>query len=251
MRRDGASVSRLAASPLPARRTGRADLPHPALIRDHALRPRKAPRSPSRRVRSGRPRSSEERSSPRPLPGGRDEATGRAARTFPTPRLHSVPSLPHAAPSGVPEHETEVLGDRHSPRPFLPSCALPEPRPLRSAGVTRPLRYFGPIRHPAGSSWPSRVRGWRVRATDRASRVAASFLFPTCQRHYPGGNGSVPMSLTSRPAVGLPRRSGGSASALRVSRPAQRSLAFWPAGSLSRPRRPFVARVLQPMSIPP
>ena len=89
MRRVGASVSRLAASPLPARRTGRADFPHPALIRDHALRPRKAPHSLPRRVRHGRPSSSGERTSPRPLPGGRDEATGRAGLPFPTPRLLS------------------------------------------------------------------------------------------------------------------------------------------------------------------
>ena len=46
-------------------------------------------------------------------------------------------------------------------------------------------------------------------------------------------------SLSSRPVGGLPLSTGGSASAFIVSRPARRSLAFRPAWSLSRPRRPF------------
>ena len=62
----------------------------------------------------------------------------------------------------------------------------------------------------------------------RASRVAASFLFHACKRQYPGGNGSVPPSLSSPSANGLPLMTGGSASALQVSRPARRSLAFRP-----------------------
>ena len=54
------------------------------------------------------------------------------------------------------------------------------------------------------------------------------------------------------PTVGsLPRFNGGSASALRVSRPARRSLALWPVWSLSRPRRPSVIGVLQTMLLPP
>ena len=71
-------------------------------------------------------------------------------------------------------------------------------------------------------------------ATDRASHVAAFFLFPACQRHYPGGPKGVPPSLASPSGVGLPHFSAGSAPALPVSRPAQRSLAFRPAGSLNR-----------------
>ena len=42
-----------------------------------------------------------------------------------------------------------------------------------------------------------------------------------------------------------------SAPAFNVSRSARRSLAFRPACLLSRPRRPFVTRVLQPTSLPP
>ena len=97
------------------------------------------------------------------------------------------PSLPHVAPAGVSGHSTEVLGSRHSPRPFPPSCAVPEPGPLRSTRITGLLHYYGPIRHPAGPSWPSRVPGWRVRATGRASPVADASLWPAGRRQCPGG----------------------------------------------------------------
>ena len=168
--------------------------------------------------------------SPTPT-GRRGAATGKAARSFPTARLFPLsrptgprlPSLPHAAPSGLSGHLAEVLDFRHSPRPLPPSCAIPKPRPLRSAGVTRPLRYYGPIRHPAGPGCPSRAPGGRVRATDGASRVASVPLSHACRRQYPGGCGSVPVSLTSQPANGLPLGNGGSASALAFSRPARRS----------------------------
>ena len=80
----------------------------------------------------------------------------------------------------------------------------------------------------------------------RASRVAALFLFHACRRQYPDGNGSVPVSLASPSANGLPLLTGGSASVLPVSRPARRSLAFRPAWSLNRPRRPFLPECFSP-----
>ena len=70
-----------------------------------------------------------------------------------------------------------------------------EVRPLSSAGITRRPQSYGPIRHPAGPDCPSRGPGWRVRTTDRASRVATSSLFHACQRHYPGRSASVHLSL--------------------------------------------------------
>lgn len=76
-----------------------------------------------------------------------------------------------------------------------PSRFALEVRPLSSTGITRRLQSYGPVRHPDGPACPSRGSGWRVRATDRASRVATSSLFHACQRHYPGGSGSVLMSL--------------------------------------------------------
>ena len=105
--------------------------------------------------------------------------------------------------------------------------------PLPSTGVTRRPQYYGPIRHPAGPVCPSRGPGCRVHGTDRASRVAALPISHTCRRQYPGGNQPVLVSFTSRPASGLPLTVGGSAPALPVSRPAQRSFAFRPAWSLN------------------
>jgi len=86
---------------------------------------------------------------------------------------------------------------------------------------------------------PARCPSCRVHGTGRASRVAAPSIFHACRRQYPGGNRPVCPSLSSRPADGLPLFTGGSAPASCVSRPARRSLAFRPAWSLSRPRRPF------------
>jgi hypothetical protein len=80
----------------------------------------------------------------------------------------------------------------------------------------------------------------------RASRVAAFFPFLACRRHYPDGSGSVPASLSSPSAIGLPLKTGGSASVLTVSRPARRSLAFRPAWSLGRPWRPLTPECFRP-----
>ena len=122
-------------------------------------------------------------------------------------------------------------------------------------------------------------------ATARASRVASIPLFHACRRHYPSGIGrclrrSLPDPCQPSSSIGrvgfrirtlteitLPRprrakqRKRGCALmklanlyrslSLIVSRPARRSLALPPAWSLGRPRRPFVIRVLQPMSLPP
>ena len=70
--------------------------------------------------------------------------------------------------------------------------------------------------------------------------------FHACQRHYPDGSGSVPASLSSPSANGLPLKSGGSASVLSVSRPARRSLAFRPAWSLGHPWRPLTPECFRP-----
>ena len=96
-----------------------------------------------------------------------------------------------------------VIGSA-TPAGFRPSRVSPHLRPLPSAGIARRLQYCGPLRHPAGPACPSRGPGWRVHATDRASRVATSPNLQTCRRHYPGGNGPVHSSLASRTAVGLP-----------------------------------------------
>jgi len=84
---------------------------------------------------------------------------------------------------------------------------------------------------------PSQRRGRYPRAT-RASPDYPYHLSdvpcPLPRRIKTGAPvGAFPISL------GLPRFSGGSASASSLSRPAQASLALRPTGSLSRPRRPL------------
>ena len=133
-----------------------------------------------------------------------------------------------------------------TPAGFRPSVIPPHLRPLSSTGITPRLQYYGPLRHPVGPACPSRGSGCRVHGTDRGSRVATPSIFHACRRHYPGGNRPVRSSLSSRPAGGLPLITVGSASALSVSRPARRSLAFRPAWSLSRPRRPFSPESFNP-----
>ena len=254
----GASVSRLATIPLLARRTGRADFPHPALIRDHALRPRKARVEPSRRVRRGPPRSSGERTSPRPPPDGDDTASSAAARAFADrtapplsqPDRPRFPSLPHAAPSRVSGHSTEVLGSRHSPRPLPPSCALPNQGPFAPPALPGLSATTGPSATLPAQAGP---RGFPVGACAPPAGLPVLLMPPSCTHAAVTTPTEATGARVARfPATGsLPRYSGGSASALPFSRPAQRSLTLRPARSLNRPRRPFGIGVLQSMSLPP
>src|SRR3954447_22428659 len=61
---------------------------------------------------------------------------------------------------------------------------------------------------------------------------------PTCRAHYPDGPDRCACRLLPR-LRGLPRNSGGSASATSLARPAQASLTLRPVGLLDRPRRPL------------
>ena len=99
---------------------------------------------------------------------------------------------------------------------LLPSCAALELRLLPSAGITQLLRYYEPLRHPAGPSWSSRIPGWRVRATDG---LPVLLLSPSCTHAAANtpADRSVPASLASRPLSAFPVVNGGSASALPVS----------------------------------
>ena len=154
------------------------------------------------------------------------------------PSVSSAPSLTHVMLRNSPPLHAGFLG-KATPAGLRSSVIPPHLRPLSSTGITPRLRYYGPLRHPAGPACPSRGPGCRVHGTDRVSRVATPSIFHACRRQYPGGNRPVLSSLSSQPVGGLPLITGGSASALTVSRPARRSLAFRPAWSLSRPRRPF------------
>ena len=126
----------------------------------------------------------------------------------------------------------------HRQSPILGSFeSAPEVRALSSAGITRPRRSYDPVRLPPGP--PCLLR--RRRRDLRPERASPD---------YPDHPSNVPCPLPRWIGTGacvgcfpiprgLPRQTGGSASTISLSRPAQASLALRPAGSLSRLKRPF------------
>ena len=129
-----------------------------------------------------------------------------------------------------------------TPETLLPLDIAPHLRPLPSTGITRFPRYCGPLRHPHRPDLTlAGCQLARAMPPARASRVASIPLFHACCRQYPGGTcrcmrRSLPDRCQPSPL------SGGSASALHVSRPARRSLVLRPAWSLSRPWRPVTSK---------
>ena len=114
--------------------------------------------------------------------------------------------------------------------------SAPEVRVLPSTGVTRPQQYYDPVRHPQTPPPVSDVEAATL--MPNGSPPITRTTIPACRAQYPGGpNGCMCRLLP--PPHGLPRYSGGSASASSLSRPAQASLTLRPAGLLNRPRRPL------------
>ena len=169
-----------------------------------------------------------------------------------TNRIESsgIPSLSHVAPSGVSERYPELLGFHQSPCP----CLLVAP--LSNQGPFPPPALPGFSGTPGLSATPpaqAGPRGFPVGACAPPTGLPVLLLSPSCT-HAATTTPAEPVGARVArfpTAVSLPRISGGSASALPVSRPARRSLALRPARSLSRPRRPFVIEVLQSSSLPP
>ena len=109
------------------------------------------------------------------------------------------------------------------------------PRPALPGVVSR----TGLSATPTGPACPSRGSGWFVPRHRRGFPCCAHP--PSCMRAAAITPAEPVGALVARfPADGsLPRFTGGSASALPVSRPAQRSPKLRPAYSLNRPWRPF------------
>ena len=132
--------------------------------------------------------------------------------------------------------------------------------------VSTSLSTWGPFPRPAlpgvssttnPSATPpaqSAPRGGLVDACTSPTGVPVLLRLPSC-RHAgattPAGTARCIVRLPSRAAIGLPLLPGGSAPALPVSRPAQRSQKFRPACSLSCSTQPFDTGVLQYISLPP
>ena len=123
------------------------------------------------------------------------------------------------------------------------SCVGLELRPLPSTRVTRLRRYYGPLRYPSRPSL-SLAGVWLRGSAPRRSGIpcCVDLRVPTCRRQYPGGPLGSDRSwdgvFQPFPFIpsdgGLPLLCAGSATTLVVSRPARRSLALRPVGSLSR-----------------
>src|SRR6267142_3172349 len=87
-----------------------------------------------------------------------------------------LPSLSRVTPSAVSEHSSELLGCPIS-RSLATSCVGLELRLLPSTGITRLLRYCGPLRHPNAPGLS--LTGVRLIIPDHAlglPRVAFAFL---------------------------------------------------------------------------
>ncbi len=193
------SVSALAPFPVPAHRTGRADFPHPAL----------RPASPHR-CRRRRPQL-------RP-------AQAQHAHLLLRFEAELAPELPD--PNGVARLIANrlvlSLVDKHagSQGPSLhrhyPASSLLRPCPTPRRG-----------RRPVDNVWSCDLRPVGPPAFDYEHPSAS------CRAHYPGGpNRCMRRSLPG--CCGLPRFSGGSASATSLSRPAQAYCALRPNGLLAR-----------------
>jgi hypothetical protein len=147
------------------------------------------------------------------------------------------------------------------------SCVGLEPRPLPSTGVTRGQRYYGPLRHPGGNPacgvGPGlSLAGVRLRVT-RPHRLGFPVLrWISMYRHAVVITPVARWVLIARGTAysnrypfipsdgGLPHASARSATTLDVSRPAQRSLALRPVGSLHRQSDTSVSKA-PTVSLPP
>src|SRR5271155_1305625 len=128
----------------------------------------------------------------------------------------------------------ELLGSSPIPQSFVASCVSFQLRLLPSAGVTRLRRYYEPLRHPKRPGLPlASCQLIRTAITAGTSRVAYGPLCLHAVANTPAGRMELVRSYNSI-RFGLPTNRGGSAPALSVSGPAQRSLTLRPARSPSR-----------------
>jgi hypothetical protein len=131
------------------------------------------------------------------------------------------------------------------PRSFVASCVSFQLRPLPSTAVTQLRRYNGPLRHPKrpGLSLAS-CQLIHTAITAGTSRVA---LGPHCLYAVANTPAGLMEFVRSYDSIrfGFPTTRGGSAPALSVSGPAQRSLTLRPACSPGRHCDPLHQRLQQ------
>jgi hypothetical protein len=98
------------------------------------------------------------------------------------------PSLGHATPSAALGLVAELVGSSPVSGTLATYCVVLELRPLRSAGITRLLRYYEPLRHPTRPSLS--LTGVSLAVTRRhrwGFPRLPRFSLQACHRHYPGG----------------------------------------------------------------
>ena len=146
----------------------------------------------------------------------------------------SIPSLMHVMlPESLPSTRGPGIA---TPVGLLPSDIAPHLRSLSSTGITRRLQSYGPLRHPDRPGLP--LAGVRLARATPPTGLPVLRPSPPSIRAAANTPAEPDGAFVARfPTDGsLPRFTAGSASALPVSRPAQRSLSLQPAWSLSHPR---------------
>src|SRR6266853_2751776 len=93
--------------------------------------------------------------------------------------------------------------------------SIPEFRVLPSAGITRLQRSYYPVRLPPMPPPKSDLEAATL--APNGSPPITRITFPTCRAHYPGGSHGCACRLLPRSCC-LPQMTGGSASALELSR---------------------------------
>ena len=138
------------------------------------------------------------------------------------------------------------------PASFALSLTAPCLRPLPSAGITRLPQYYGPLRHPARPGLS--LTGFRLARATPPSGLPVLPRLPSSMHAdttTPAGTARCLCRFASRPVVGLPLISGGSAPALPFSRPARCSRNVPACMVAELLTQPFVTGVLQSTSLPP
>ena len=187
---------------------------------------------------------------PFPLPA---HQTGRADFRHPAFRLASSQGTRHMT------FNADAARQHPGHDSLRPTVQLP-PMPPDLNGADRPYASHRSLasskaHQKSGSFAPPALPGINARMTLSDSRkVCRAFhdigvatsdqsgpppitrtTFPTCRAHYPGGSNGCICRFLPRSCC-LPQMTGGSASALSLSRPAQASIILRPVGSLSHPR---------------
>ena len=120
------------------------------------------------------------------------------------------PSLLRVTPSAVSERFSELIGCPIS-WSLATSCVCLELRLLPSTGITRLLRYYGPLRHPGAPGLS--LTGVRLAVPGHARELPMlrTLSLCTCYRHYPGAANGRSLRSFSQSISAFPGTTAGTA----------------------------------------